>query len=267
MSGNFIRPFLRLGNGNFGFVDGISVSPVPVTVVSVTINDDINELGVGDTGVFSATVLYSDNSTIDSNDDSSVVLWSSSDASVEIDEFGNFSVVSVGSSSITAMSTADASILDSVNVTTIDNSLDRFSITIAKKDVAGHPNVGVDYAQSYGEFSNDEWPDAASSTKYALRARDDGGGAYLTYFVSTSQSLSWRGWQGITITATHGGESASESLVKGSTGYTVRPEGSSPMYDFFDAREGEVVDIELTEYTPTAMEKALANARSMEIIK
>ncbi|EJS4014552.1 phage tail protein I [Vibrio parahaemolyticus] len=214
-----------------------------------------------DSGTLIATVTYSNDTETNTSDDKNIVTWKSGDESVlTVDSDGNYIALSVGSATVTATSAEVDTISGSTDIT-VSKNFEQFSIVVQKKDVVGHPNIGVDYAQSYGEFSDDEWPNS-TETKLALRARYNGGGMYLTYFVSTSQYESWRGWEGITITATHGSTSVSESLVRSTTGYSVRPEGNSPMYDFFDARVGETVDITLTEYVPTAEEKAMARMYS-----
>ncbi|EHK2923225.1 phage tail protein I [Vibrio parahaemolyticus] len=229
------------------------------TLITIT---NVPELIVPDDGgSLIATVTYSNGFEVSSSDDESVVNWQSSDESIlTVESNGDYVARAVGSAIVTATSTEVDAISGSAEVL-VSKNFEQFSIVVQKKDVVGHPNIGVDYAQSYGEFSDDEWPNA-TETKLALRARYDGGGMYLTYFVSTNQYLSWRGWDGITITATHGSTSVSESLTKSTTGYSVRPEGNSLMYDFFDARVGETVDITLTEYIPTEEEKAIARINS-----
>ncbi|EOV3439730.1 phage tail protein I [Vibrio parahaemolyticus] len=215
-----------------------------------------------DSGTLIATVTYSNDTEANTSDDKNIVTWKSGDESVlTIDSDGNYIALSVGSATVTATSAEVDTVSGSTDIT-VSKNFEQFSIVVQKKDVVGHPNIGVDYAQSYGEFSDDEWPDSSTSTKLALRARYNGGGTYLTYFVSTNKYLSWRGWDGITITATHGSTSVSESLVRSTTGYSVWPEGNSPMYDFLDARVGETVDITLTEYIPTEEEKAIARINS-----
>ncbi len=283
MSGNFIRPFLRLENGNFGFVEGGAEPPVPlVTVVSVTINESIESLTVGDLGTLTATVLYSDDSTVNSADTPSIVNWSSSDGSiVTVDESGNYNVLAAGSVTITATLVEDVDMYDSIILEVVEaiEDYDRFSIVVGEGYFGGDTltSVGVflyspdhpEYTDTYGEFSSESWPVGEpvvyiyNKSQFIWRRRSSD---VVTYFSSQAKWPKWRDWDGMTVTLTHGSDSISQNLTFGNFYIATSEEGIS-VHEFLSARVGQAVDVVLTKYTPTALEKAVAHTRSMEIIK
>ncbi|AWA89274.1 TPA: hypothetical protein GRI80_00440 [Vibrio parahaemolyticus] len=88
-----------------------------ISPVSVTINETISSLNVGDSGLLTATVYYSDSSQVNSSDAPNVVNWSSSDATVmSIDTTGNYEAVSPGTASIIVQVSSDSSIQTSTSI-------------------------------------------------------------------------------------------------------------------------------------------------------
>lgn len=88
-----------------------------ISPVSVTINETISSLNVGDSGLLTATVYYSDSSQVNSSDAPNVVNWSSSDATVmSIDTTGNYEAVSPGTASVIVQVSSDSSIQTSTSI-------------------------------------------------------------------------------------------------------------------------------------------------------
>lgn len=194
MSGNFVRPFLRLGNGNFGFVDGTSASPPPMTIVSVTINESIESLTIGNSGSLTATVTYSDSSLINSADNASVVSWGSSDSSViAIDDSGNYTVISAGNATITATSTEDTSIFDEVLVSPATNDADIVLKVGYHEESTSYKVYGYRQSSSTGEIISGSYP-SASAIKNAY-VRD---ATYGMVLESASSGELWNDWSYIT---------------------------------------------------------------------
>ncbi|MDG3034180.1 Ig-like domain-containing protein [Vibrio parahaemolyticus] len=156
--GNFIfEDDESLGGGNIRFLlsSDEAPPPPPITVSTVTINETIGSLIVGDSGSLTATVKYSDNTEINSADNPSVVNWSSSNESaLTIDESGSYSAVDVGNSIVTVTSIESAEVSDSVLIF-ITESFD-FEVEIG--------NEGVSYGYSSGSFGrlvSGEFPDGS----------------------------------------------------------------------------------------------------------
>lgn len=79
----------------------------PILPGSVSISGVPTSVFKGDTGKLSATVTYTDGNSASTDDDSTIVTWSSSnDAVMTIDNSGNFNAVDSGTVTITALATS-----------------------------------------------------------------------------------------------------------------------------------------------------------------
>ncbi len=191
MSGNFIRPFLRLKNGNFGFVEGVSKPPVSVvTVVRVTIDERIDSLTAGESGQFTATVSYSDTSQTNSADIPSIVKWSSTDESVlTIDSSGNYEALNKGNVTVTATSAEDHSLTDEVfiNIT---------SSTIEIEIGEGGLQTGYSKVAGYGDLISGEFPNGDAINVCMVIGIDTG----ISSNLRSVNSLKWSDLDALTMT-------------------------------------------------------------------
>ncbi len=263
-----------------GIVVTGSVGGDVVTPVSVVIDDAFDPLDVGGSGQFTAMVYYSDSSQVSSADVPTIVDWSSSDESiVTVDDSGNYTAVSAGSATITATLVEDVDMYDSniLEIVEATEDYDRFSIVVGEGYYGSDTltSVGVflyspdhpEYTDTYGEFSSESWPvgepveSVRDKSQFIWRRRSSD---VVTYFSSNVKWPRWRDWDGMTVTFTHGSDSISQNLTFGNFYIATSEEGIS-VHEFLSARVGQSVDVVLTKYTPTAMEKAVAHTRSMEI--
>ncbi|EKQ5899469.1 phage tail protein I [Vibrio parahaemolyticus] len=263
---------------NISRAECLVVSHVAVVPVSVAISGIPESLAPGDTGRLTATVSYTDSTSSNSLDEPSVVSWLSSDESIiTVDANGNYSAVASGSVTITATSTEDADISDSVTLESIED-YERFSIVVGEGYFGGDSltSVGVflyspehpDYTDTYGEFSSNSWPSGepieliGEKAQFIWRRRSSD---VIAYFSSHAKWPKWRDWDGVTITLTHESESISQSLTFGNYYIKISDEGI-PVHDFLTARIGQTVDVELSEYVATAEEKAAARLHTMTLL-
>ncbi|MEF1158849.1 phage tail protein I [Vibrio parahaemolyticus] len=246
------------------------VSHVAVAPVSIAISGMPESLAPGDTGQLIATVSYNDGTSANSLDEPSVVEWSSSDETIiSIDDAGNYNALASGSVTITATSTEDAGISGSVVLESIED-YERFSITVGEGYYGGDvlTSVGVfeysplhpEYKDTYGEFSSHSWPSGEPivtiyrKSQFIWRRRS---ADVVVYFSSQAKWPKWRDWSGMTVTFTHESDIISQNLTFGNY-YTALNEEGIPVHEFLTARVGQVVDVELTRYEPTADEKIAA---------
>ncbi|EHR5319948.1 phage tail protein I [Vibrio parahaemolyticus] len=263
---------------NISRAECLVVSHVAVVPVSVAISGIPESLAPGDTGRLTATVSYNDSTSSNSLDEPSVVSWLSSDESIiTVDANGNYSAVASGSVIITATSTEDADISDSVALESIED-YERFSIVVGEGYFGSDSltSVGVflyspehpDYKDTYGEFSSGSWPSGepieliGEKAQFIWRRRSSD---VIAYFSAHSKWPKWRDWDGVTITLTHESESISQSLTFGNYYIKISDEGI-PVHDFLTARIGQTVDVELSEYVATAEEKAAARLHTMTLL-
>ncbi|MBE4527482.1 phage tail protein I [Vibrio parahaemolyticus] len=263
---------------NISRAECLVVSHVAVVPVSVAISGIPESLAPGDTGRLTATVSYNDNTSVNSLDKPNVVGWSSSDESIiTIDADGNYSAVASGSVTITAASTEDAAISDSVVLESIED-YERFSIVVGEGYFGGDSltSVGVflyspehpDYKDTYGEFSSNSWPSGEPVESIGKKAQliwRRRSSDVIAYFSSHAKWPKWRDWDGVTITLTHESESISQSLTFGNYYIKISDEGI-PVHDFLTARIGQTVDVELSEHVATAEEKAAARLHTMALL-
>ncbi|WP_050498044.1 phage tail protein I [Vibrio parahaemolyticus] len=246
------------------------VSHVALAPVSIVISGMPEFLAPGDVGQLVATVSYNDGTSANSLDEPSVVEWSSSDETIiSIDDAGNYSALASGSVTITATSTEDAGISGSVVLESIED-YERFSITVGEGYYGGDvlTSVGVfeyspvhpEYKDTYGEFSSHSWPSGEPivtinrKSEFIWRRRS---ADVVVYFSSQAKWPKWRDWSGMTVTFTHESDIISQNLTFGNY-YTALNEEGIPVHEFLTARVGQVVDVELTRYEPTADEKIAA---------
>ncbi|EQB7928900.1 hypothetical protein ACYUFO_002193 [Vibrio parahaemolyticus] len=132
MSGNFLKPLEVMDNGNFGFITDDSGTP-SITVSSVSINEALNLLLLGESGALTATVTYSDSSEVNSVDNPNVVDWNSSDELIlTVDSTGVYSAIGLGDVAITSISTEDITIFDSISLTVLSADEGWFIMTAAE---------------------------------------------------------------------------------------------------------------------------------------
>ncbi|EOG1476790.1 phage tail protein I [Vibrio parahaemolyticus] len=263
---------------NISRAECLVASHVAVVPVSVVISGIPESLAPGDAGRLTAAVLYNDSTSASSLDEPSVVSWLSSEESIiTVDANGNYSAVASGSVTITATSTEDADISDSVTLESIED-YERFSIVVGEGYFGGDSltSVGVflyspdhpEYTDTYGEFSSESWPAGEpveyiyNKSQFIWRRRSSD---VVTYFSSQAKWPKWRDWDGVTITLTHESESISQSLTFGNYYIKISDEGI-PVHDFLTARIGQTVDVELSEYVATAEEKAAAQLHTMTLL-
>ncbi|MBD6947966.1 phage tail protein I [Vibrio parahaemolyticus] len=254
------------------------VSHEALAPVSVAISGLPASLAPGDAGRLTATVSYNDSTSSSSLDEPSVVSWLSSDESIiTVDANGNYSAVASGSVTITATSTEDADISDSVALESIED-YERFSIVVGEGLYGPDTltSVGVflyspdhpDYKDTFGDFSSKNWPSGepiisiTSKAQLMWRRRSSD---VIAYFSARAKWPKWRDWDGVTVTLTHGSESISQSLTFGNYYIKISNEGI-PVHDFLTARIGQTVDVELSEYVATAEEKAAARLHTMTLL-
>ncbi|MEF1189674.1 phage tail protein I, partial [Vibrio parahaemolyticus] len=254
------------------------VSHEALAPVSVVISGMPTSLAPGDVGQLIATVLYNDNTSVSSLDKPNVVGWSSSDESImTIDADGNYSAVASGSVTITAASSEDAVISDSVVLESIED-YERFSIVVGEGHYGSDTltSVGVflyspdhpDYKDTFGEFSSESWPTGEpvgsinNKAQFMWRRRSSD---VIAYFSAYSKWPKWRDWDGVTVTLTHASESISQSLTFGNYYIKISEEGI-PVHEFLTARMGQTVDVELSEYVATEEEKATARQHVMMLL-
>ncbi|GAM66357.1 surface protein Lk90-like protein [Vibrio sp. JCM 19236] len=118
---------------------GGGITPPPVTVTAVAINEILGSLTVGDTAALTTTVTYSNGATSDSGDMPSIISWSSTDGAViAIDSNGSLEALSVGSASLTATSSENNSISDSIDVSVESTpaTVASISISVSSTDVS-----------------------------------------------------------------------------------------------------------------------------------
>ncbi|EJB8454874.1 phage tail protein I [Vibrio parahaemolyticus] len=254
------------------------VSHEALAPVSVAISGMPASLAPGEVGQLIATVLYNDNTSVSSLNKPNVVGWSSSDESIiTVDANGNYSAVASGSVTITATSTEDADISDSVALESIED-YERFSIVVGEGLYGPDTltSVGVflyspdhpDYKDTFGDFSSENWPSGepiisiTSKAQLMWRRRSSD---VVAYFSARSKWPKWRDWDGVTVTLTHGSESISQSLTFGNYYIEISEEGI-PVHEFLTARIGQTVDVELSEYVATAEEKATARLHTITLL-
>ncbi|EGQ7791883.1 Ig domain-containing protein [Vibrio parahaemolyticus] len=245
-------------------------------VVSVSIAPRTSEYSVGDTATWTATVTYSDGGVETTDEEPSLVTWLTSDAEIAIPTGGAAYFHKSGDVTITARSSENGLIEDSIDISVIED-YERFTIVVGEGYFGSDSltSVGVflyspehpDYKDTYGEFSSGSWPSGepieliGEKAQFIWRRRSSD---VITYFSAHSKWPKWRDWDGVTITLTHESESISQSLTFGNYYIKISEEGI-PVHEFLTARIGQVVDVELSEYTPTAEERMLAKARATEL--
>ncbi|EPS5918250.1 Ig-like domain-containing protein [Vibrio parahaemolyticus] len=173
-----------------------------INPVSVSINETISQLSIGDTGSLTATVTYSDGSQINSSDSPSVVNWSSSDESIlVIDGNGNYTALQVGELTITATS-SDPEISASVTLS-VSEDFD-FIITLGSRSGTEAFRIGFEEG-SFGDIDG-AYPDGMKIDKCEISstfAEDPSyyNSDYINLSAEESSTL-WNGWLHIYLTFT-----------------------------------------------------------------
>lgn len=97
------------------------------TITQVMLSDYSLSMNTGDSGVISATVLYSNNT------EGSEVYWvSNNKAVVQVNEIGQLTAVSAGSATITAQATNRKSIQNAECIVTVTDPLKGYSISVQR---------------------------------------------------------------------------------------------------------------------------------------
>ncbi len=253
MGGNFGKPLPRRGNGNFGLFEN-AIAPPAVTVVSVSINESIESLTVGDTGTFTTTVTYSDDSTVNSADVPSIVTFSSSDESVlTIDSDGNYVALNVGDLTVTASSSENNSITDeiSINIT---------SSTIEIEIGEGGLQAGYSKAAGYGSLISGEFPNGDELNICMVIGIETG----ISSNLRSVNSLKWSDLDALTMTFTFEDETevttntmywrGTDSMKfnpRALTGYYSSLEPQLDVYNAVQSRVGQTAKIKITESVST----------------
>ncbi|EKC5520951.1 Ig domain-containing protein [Vibrio parahaemolyticus] len=239
MSGNFLKPLEVMDNGNFGFITDDSGTP-SITVSSVSINETISSLSVGDTGTLTATVTYSDSSTASTADDPGIVTWSSSDESIlTIDADGDYTALNVGSVTITAASTDDELINGALSIN-IDSGYD-IEIIIGHHDsslkLAGFSRT-PEFSE-FGELVSGTFPDGS----LVIDAH-----ASTSYYLQSADATLWNDYDRVSLAWSF--EDGSTFDAKGLPFRDGRYEldtGSNKLYDILNERIGQSAKIKVTE--------------------
>ncbi|HFU0228937.1 TPA: Ig-like domain-containing protein [Vibrio parahaemolyticus] len=246
MSGNFVRPILRLGNGNFGFFDGTPASPPLATVVSVTINESIESLTIGNSGLLTATVLYSDDSTVSSSD---VVTWSSSDESkLTIDDEGNYTALAAGDVVITATSTENNAISDNAAITVIVDY--DFEIIVGTTVFEDSMKAGFSSTTDMGSLVGDaHFPHYVDPVKYCFVGKNIPVGS-SSISLKSENAHRWSGADAVTVTYIFDDETSitTPKIAWGTTAYYHKSQELGIydyLYDAVAAHDGERVKIKV----------------------
>lgn len=178
--------------------------------MSVVMDDAVGEVVVGDEGQWSATLTYSDDSTVTSAEDATAFTWRSSDEAVMgVDDDGGYTALAQGAATITVTATQTPTLSDSVDVTVTAADVDYdFEMVIGNKKLSSNSThymgvaTSLDCGETEGVFPSGSaishcctiLPSSADGYQFIFRAEDGsrwaGAGAVtLTFGFEDESSL------------------------------------------------------------------------------